>query len=86
MLLTVAYFILFLGKNGRDERGRSIFGTACLIGMMAFLISIYIFAFIPSIVNAAISSFYTFIQFLQILYNIILLIQVVATVILRRLK
>jgi len=83
IIWTILFFVFYFGKKGRDERGRGIFSTACFVSMVALLILLYIYALWP---NEIIMNVFTYTHALQILYNVVLFIHAIVTVILRKLR
>lgn len=82
-VVTVVMLIFYFGKLGRDERGRGIFATSCLIAILALLVLLNIYTALYRII---ISDVAIFMHTTQILYNMVVLIQIISTIILRRVR
>ena len=85
--LTVVTTVLFisyaLSKEGRDEHGRAILGTACFYGIIAFIIFINILTYYTySVMENPI----VFSNSVRLVFNGFLLVVLISIAILRRTK
>lgn len=84
-ILLACFIYFYIEKNGRDERGRSIFAKASFIALISFMVLVNIFANAISLLPIKLTAF-TVTHMLQILFNIVLLIHIFATLIFRKLN
>lgn len=82
----LAYFIyLYVGKDGRDERGRGIFAKASFIALLSFLVLLNVFAALIAFNFSSLST-WAIMNVLQVLFNTVLLIHVIATLIFMKIR
>lgn len=82
-ITTIIFFVYCFSKEGRDERGRGIIGTACLYGLIAFVILVNIFTYYTYTV---ISHPYLFANGLRLVYNGFMLTILISIAILRKIR
>lgn len=83
LITTVLFIVYAVSKEGRDEHGRAILGTACFYGIIALLIfmnitSYYMYHVIENII--------IFANTLRLMYNGFLLVVLISIAILRKTK
>lgn len=84
-IIFIIFFVYFyLGREGRDERGRGIFATSCFYAMVAFVLFSHIF--IPFVWGIITVSSGALLNALQLLLNFVFLIHIVSTLILRKIR
>lgn len=83
--LTVLFIYLFFCKSGRDERGRGIFAISSFIALCAFFLVVNIS---PGglLGEDALTSWKALRSFIVHLYTFVLLVHLIATLILRKIR
>lgn len=83
LLTTVLFAGYAVSKEGRDEHGRLILGTACFYGIIALFIFINI---LMGFSNSVMENIIVFSNSLRLMYNGFLLVVLISIAILRKIK
>ena len=84
MIINTILFVWYaISKEGRDEHGRAILGTACVYGAIALFIfmnitSYYMYHIIENVI--------IFANTLRLVYNVFLLVLLISIAILRKIR
>lgn len=83
-LVTTILFILYaVSKEGRDEHGRAILGTACFYGIIALIVFINI---LMAYSNSVIENIIIFSNSIRLVFNGFLIVVLISIAILRKVK
>lgn len=83
ILLTILFFAYALSKEGRDEHGKAIIGTACFYG----IIGIIVFMNIPTYyMYHVIQSIAVFANAIRLVYDGFMLVTIISIAILRKIR
>lgn len=83
IVLAAAFFAYCLSREGRDERGRAIVGTACLYGAAALLVLMNVLSLFSL---TAMSSLAVFSNCLRLVFNGYCLSVLISIAILRKIR
>lgn len=83
IIFTIILVFLFFHKNGRDERGRGIFATACFIAICVYIILTNAITALPAYI---LNSPQMLKGFIFLSCNIVLFIQIICTLIISKFK
>lgn len=81
--LTVLFFAYTLSKEGRDEHGRAIIGTACFYGIIGIIIFMNILTFYMYYV---IQSIAVFANAIRLVYDGFMLVTIISIAVLRKIR
>lgn len=86
-ILTIVTTFSFIGyaisKEGRDEHGRAILGTACFYGIIALLVFINI---LMGFTNSVMENIIVFSNSMRLMFNTFLFVVLISIAILRKKK
>ena len=82
-VLLIAFFAYCLSKEGRDERGRAIIGTACLYGVAVLVVLINIMAIFS---NSVITNLAIFSNAIRVVFNGFFITMLVSIAVLRKIR
>ena len=83
IVLIVLFVLYAFSKEGRDEHGRAIIGSACLWGLLALFILMNIFG---QFTWTILSSPYVFTNAYRLVFNLYMIVVLVAIAILRKVR
>lgn len=83
IILIVLFALYAFSKEGRDEHGRAIIGSACLWGLLALFLLMNLFG---QFTWTILSSPYVFTNAYRLVFNIYMLVVLCAVAILRKLR
>ena len=83
IILIVLFALYAFSKEGRDEHGRAIIGSACLLGLLALFLLMNLFG---QFTWTILSSPYVFTNAYRLVFNIYMLVVLCAVAILRKLR
>ena len=81
--LLALFFLYAFSKEGRDEHGRAIIGSACLWGLLALFILMNLFG---QFTWTILSSPYVFTNAYRLVFNLYMIVVLVAIAILRKVR
>lgn len=83
IVLIVLFAIYAFSKEGRDEHGRAIIGSACLWGLLALFILMNLFGLFTWTI---LSSPYVFTNAYRLVFNLYMIVVLTAIAILRKIR
>lgn len=83
VILTIILIAYAFSKEGKDERGRGIIGTASILGIVLFFILVNVIGYFIYLLAANVT---LLMSSLQLLYTTVILCIDIAVVILRRIR
>lgn len=83
ILLSILFFAYCLSKEGRDEHGRTIIGTACFYGIIAMFIFMNILSYF---MYTAIENIVIFANALRLVYDGFLIVVLISILVLRKIR
>lgn len=83
LIFTILLIVLLFMKSSRDERGRAIIGTASVYSTIVFIILVNIFAKISPLIDI---NFVAIANCVQWIYNIVIVLESVMIMILKKIR
>lgn len=83
VIFTILLIVLLFVKTSRDERGRAIIGKASIISTLTFIVLVNMFAKISSHIELDYISTANSVQWI---YNIVIIIEIIAIVIYKKIS
>lgn len=83
MIFTILLIVLLFMKSSRDERGRAIIGTASIYSTITFIVLVNLLAKITSQIDI---NFISMANCVQWIYNIVIMLESIAILILKRIR
>lgn len=83
IILTLSFFFAYFSRSGRDEHGRGIMATA---GFYAVITLLIIISLSSLRVSFFIQNRQVFMNYLQVVYNVVLLVVMIVYIVLRKIR
>ena len=86
LVVGIIMLYLFFQKNGRDERGRSIIGKASIVAMICLMVITTLLAHAFQLATPDNFDLYLCLNTIQFIYNTVVIVEIVAILIFRKLQ